>query len=244
METTVVDQLSDFGIDAAFQTFENANFTQRVRGANVNQRIEDEYDGSGDFTVWSSAGPEDAVAGHYKMLWHHWWWGLANARRVRRRNYFSHDTQETALAQYASNGWVRGNYPLWDEWTIDVPPIGDPDGERRPFNPGYTWGQVRTGPRTFDSSFEDNPHFDPPEDGGIEYWTKQYAWLLNWWLPVLPLVLERNQSFLNTANWNWPTDHHMWQYYNIGWDDDHLVGMNRVFANPDDPKSGANVVEE
>jgi len=244
METTVSEQLSTFGVDAAFQTFESADFVSRVRGANTNQRIDEEYGGSGDFTVWSSAGPEDLCAGHYRQLWHHWWWGLANGRRVRRRNYFSHDTQESALEQYASNGWVRGNYPLWDEWTIDVPPVGEPDGTPQPFNPSFTWGSVRTGPNSFDSPFDDNPYYDPPEDAGIEHWTKQFSWVMNWWLPVLPLVLNQGQSFLNTKNWNWPTDHSMWQYFEQGWDDDHLAGIGRVFADADNPKSGANVRQE
>lgn len=245
-ETTVVDQLQEFGIDIEFQTYDDADFTERVRGSNEPEYIEEEYGGEGDFDIWTSAGPEDLHSGHFDALWHRaWWWAVANCRRVRRRNYWDHETQEEALSQYASNGWVRGNYPLWEDWLVDVPPIGEPDGEPEPFQPGVVWGEVRTGPKTFDSAFEDNEYYNPPDGGSLEYYSKKFAWTLNWWLPVLPLVLEQNQHFVNTGNWVWPTDHEMWDtYFGQGWNGDELAGMNRIFADPDNPKDDANVTEK
>lgn len=240
METTVESQLDEFGISLSLQTLDESQFISRVRGSNENTYIDEEYGGSGDFRIWS--GPlgytvADRCAGTFRQLWHWWWWGVANARRTRRFNFFDHETQEEGLDQYASNGWVRGNYPLWEDWTIEMPSeFGDPDSELEAFNPGYTWGSVRTGPKTFSSEFEDNDLYNPPDGGSIEYFAKKFAWLHNWYVPVLPIAQDQSQHFRNEENWIWNVGSGMSQYFGLGWNDDELAGMNRIVADPDNPK--------
>jgi ABC-type transport system substrate-binding protein len=240
METTAISQLEDFGISLELQTLDQSQFIERVRGSNENTYIEEEWGGSGDFRIWS--GPtaytvSDRTAGYFRQLWHWWWWGVANARRTRRFNFFSHEQQEEGIDQYASNGWVRGDYSLWEDWNIEMPSeFGDPDSELEEFNPGFTWGQVRSGPYTFVDPQENNDLYDPPDGGSLEYYAKKFAWLHNWFVPVLPVVMEQNQHFINTGNWNWPQNSDMWQYWGMGWQADELAGMDRIYADPENPK--------
>jgi len=84
---------------------------------------------------------------------------------------------------------------------------------------------------------------DPPDGGSQEYYFKKFIWAVNYHLPVLPLVLSQDQNFLNMENWTWPTDHEMWQYFDISYNTSDLHGMGEIRADPDNPKEGANVVE-
>jgi len=245
-ETSVANQLQNFGLDVGFQTYEPATFSDRQAGSESLEPIEEEYGGTGQFAIWSG-GAAGRMAGFYDELWGHWWGALAKRSRMRMRNYFDHDAQEESLTGYADGGWVAGSYPVWEELTIDVPPIGEPDGERRPFNPSYTGGRVTGGPIDFDDPQEDNPYYTPGE-GGYDFFQK-FAWTANWFLPVLPLVRSQNQLFANDANWQWPDDiggeanEYMWKYFGMGWDTKNLATMDRIRADPENPKSGSNVVE-
>lgn len=247
METTVVSQLQQFGIDIGFRVYDQDDFAERWRANNEAVYIEEEYGGSGDFTFWANDLAGRQMAGFFNTMWHFWWISINSGRKIRRFNFQEHDLQESTMEQYASNGYVRGNYSLWHDWTVDLPPFGEPDGEKEPFGPSYVWGDIWQGPSDFNSPFGDYPFHNPPHDEpheeNREYTFKMYAWLANYWLPVMPVALNSNQNFYNDANWDWPSDHDMWEYFGQRWGTPHLCSMNRILADPDNPKSGANVVE-
>ncbi len=246
-ESTVASQLGDFGMEIGYQVYDQALFEERRVGSEQLESIEEEYGGRGDLEIWANDGPSRATAGYYNGMGTFLWNSQARTDRVRAHNFFDHEAQEATLPEYNESGWVEGQYPLWKEWTVDLPPLGDPDGPREPFNPAYTRGTVSSGPDDFDSPQDHNPYYNPPHDEphpeNADYFWQMLAWTLNWWLPVMPVVQAESQHFINTANWHWPTDHYMWEYIGMQWFGSDLIGMNRVSANVDDPKDGAEVVD-
>ncbi len=244
MELTVQDQLANFGFDWGVQTFESATFAERRDGSDSIDYIEEEYGGSGDFDVWQ----EGWLAGFYEQMADMWWGGVAHNTRVRSRNLFTHEIQEEGMQNYADSGWVEGQYDIWFDWLVSIPPIGEPDAEPSvEWNPGYVWGAARTGPLNFDSPYTDNEYYNPPHDEphpeNADYWWQKFAWTANWLLPVLPFARGQNQNFLNTANWEWPFDHDMFEFYQLNWNAPTLATQNLIAADVSNPKDGAEVVD-
>ena len=252
LEQTVQDQLEAFGIEIEITASDEAAFQDRWEGSDQLEYIEEEYAGSGDFELWAGSDADaNNVAGFYDALASHWQAGLSNVWWTRARNYYPHDVQEEGLEEYVGEGWIAAQYDIWEEWTIDLPPIGDPEGEPEPFNPSYTRGAVLWGPYTEADPQPDNPYYDAPHDEtheeNAEYYWQKFAWATNYYLPVLPISLDNNQHFTNTANWHWPRDidaednNHMWDYFGETYFVYPLVGMSNILANPDNPKDGASV---
>ena len=241
METTVASQLQNFGLDVQVQTYESSVYGERLQGLRENTRIDERYGESGDFSMYR-AFTSDAQAGWFNALWHRtWWWSQARADWVRRNNWFSHEKQEEALDGYADNGYVRGQVSLWEDWTVEIPPIGEPDGDLQTFNPSWTWGQTRVGPYNFDSAFEDHPYMNPPDGGSTEFYVKKFAWTQNYLVPNPPIARGANQHFVNTTNWNMQTDEPVWKFYGVSWELPAVLGLNWPTADPDNPKPGAEV---
>lgn len=254
-EQTVASQLAEFGIILDVQPMDGSVFQDRFHGSDAEPPIEEEHGGSGDFDLWAYGDfPAHQMAGFYNGLSGHWLAGLNNGERMRARNYFDHDLQEAAIEEYtpAPPYWVGGQYWLWEDLTIDIPPIGQPDGTPEPFNPAYTWGAVNWGPLSPMDPQPENPYYDAPHDEphaeNAAYFWQKFAWTANYWLPVLPLVRTMSQHFVNTTNWHWPNElpgddnEYMWDYFGETYLTFDLPGMNKIVADPDNPKPGANVI--
>ena len=250
-ETTVENQLSEFGIELSVRTYDTATFVERYEGSATDEWIEDPDEASGDFDLWvDTIGGESA--GFYTSLQGLWWTMLANRWESRARGLFAHEDIEDALANYIEAGWVAGMYDLWEVLTIDIPPIGEPDGTPEPFNVAYTTGRVNVGPVAAEEPQPDNPYYDTPfdelDERNFDHYWQQVIWAGNWHLPVLPIVRLENQAFVNTENWIWPNqvDDHgifedMWEYYGIAFDSFNLAGGGEILADPNNPKEGAEV---
>lgn len=260
--TAMLDhQLSEFGIEldvyAIGETIDGdlpghrnpvsmpgEGFGRSWPGDETDEYLTEEYEGAGGPDAWAGEDAGDGLAGTFDWLVRHWTDGLATRGDVRARNYFDHDSQETALQKYGETGWVEQNHSAWVDWTIEVPPIGDPDGDPEPFAPAYTAGRVLYS-RSYGPADPqpDNPYYDPPRDEPHEenaaYFWKQFAWVCNWWLPVLPIHRFTTQHFRHGPRWIWPRDipgednEYMSNYFGDGWATPTLVGMNKVLANPD-----------
>ncbi len=273
-EETVVSQLNEFGFDLNTQTFDSATFEDRKSGTEfpeageegyeeyddsddipVEERwIDEEYGGRGDFAVWTRS-QGDGWASFYTELENGWWTnGWAHVSQVRRMNMADHEAQERGLQEYFASGWVAAQYQAWEDWFTPVPPIGKPDGEPEPFNPGFTASRVWQGPFERDDPQEDNPYYNPPHDEphpeNEEYYWQKLAWTHNWFLPVLPLVRMQNQHFLNRANWRWPMDtevdqppdEYMMEYFGLAdCDGIQLAGRGSILGNPHEPKGDAEL---
>lgn len=252
-EETVASQLREFGIDVHTQPYDNATFNDRAGGSDAVEYIEEEYAGAGDFDLWAGDNFTDNLAGFYDSMWRHFYIANVHVTRTRARNYFAHDVQEEILQHFnPANGFIAGQTDLWLNQPLYIPPFGEPDGELEPFDPVYLAGMTAYGPKSYRDPFEESELYDPPHDEphdeNAEYFYKKFAWTVNWFLPGLPLVMNQNQHFLNTANWRWPNElggeanEYMWDYFGVSTNARQLAAMNRVLANPDNPKDGANVV--
>lgn len=253
MEQTISSQLGEFGMEIDVQTFDAATYVERWTGTESNEYFEEDQ-GRGDFPMWAGDWASGMPAGFFSGLETFWWTSQARTMQLRSRNYFPHDVQETAAEQYEDGGTVSGQYDLWQDFTIDIPPLGDPEGEPEPFNIVWTAARVNNGPLSAEDPQNDNEYYNPPHDEAhpenAEYYWRKLAWGINYWLPVLPVALNMEQHFFNRANWIWPdqTDDEenqaMWEYLGLNWDTNNLTGMGRVLANPDNPKDGAEVADD
>ena len=234
IEGTAIDHLETFGVEISFTSYERTGFSTRWRGSDRAEPFDREYGGSGAFDLWAGRQPDNMVAGEYRGLGRHFSAAVASRERARARNYFDHDGQEAVLEAYDENGRIGGQYELWADWTIEIPPVGEPDGDLRPFSPGLTWELAERHPAGAAAPQPENPSYDPPRDephpeNATHFW-RTFAWTVNRFLPVLPLIKLRNQQFLDTGQWDWPTDHELWPTFGTGWDAPHLLGLGAVSA--------------
>ena len=231
-EQSVHDQFTEFGFEVTYTSIQRVMFAERWQGSDRAEPFEAEFAGNGEYDLWTGRGYDNQVAGYYHGIAEHFSAGLSRRERVRARNYFEHDVQEAALQEYADDGTIDGRYELWKEWTIALPPTGEPNGPREPFNPAYTWEVAKRRPAGVTDPQLDNPYYDPPrtephEDNASYFW-QQFAWTCNWFLPVLPVTKTMTQHYPNEVDWRWPTDHELWRYLGMGWDGANLIGMNRI----------------
>lgn len=262
METTVVSQLNSFGVEAELQSFDGATFTERWTGSEAGEMLETREEAVGDFDIWSAVMGRN-LAGQYVGQAKYWYETVNKGSRVRAQAFYDHDATEAGIFNEEAGGF-GGSYAgggtgySWScapdcqtQWTIDIPPIGEPDGETQPFQATAVTNTVSFDAYTHQDPINQKdgittynpPHPDQSHPENREFFFKQYMWLNNWFVPSFPLALKARQHFLNTANWNYPDDSPMWQYYGMGWAADEIAGMGLLQANPDNPKEGANVVE-
>ena len=251
-ETTVASQLDDFGIELNVQTYDGATFVERFEGAESSDRIESRDEASGDFDIWVDfIGGQ--LAGQYTNFEGIWWTIMANRWNARAYGLYGHEMTEDILEEYIEVGWVAGQWFHGEGAYVEVPPIGEPDGDPEPFSGLYTIGPYFTGEADPRDPHPSDPYYAPPHEGthdenAIHYW-QQLAWVGNWFLPVIPIVQMETQSFMNTANWYWPhqQDDEMWEYMWDYWGEAFgifdVVGTSGVVANPNNPKDGTEVVE-
>jgi|GEM_PF-7120096 len=205
-EQTVASQLSNWGIDTQVQTYESAAFAESRDG--------------GEFTMWRGYG----LVGFYSTATSFWWSNMNNVNNLPKFNFFPEEDQQEALEGYADNGWVAGNYQTWEDLTIDIPPVGQPDGELQEYAVAYENGLRSRGPESYTAEFY-----------------RQYLWITNYWLPVLPMVQRFNQTFLDRSHWTWPEGEYIWPYFPNGLSRGQLMSMNIVSADPENPEEGATV---
>jgi peptide/nickel transport system substrate-binding protein len=209
-EQTVASQLSEFGINANIQTYSDTKFFNTLR------------QGPG-YDMWRGPG----MAQYYTQTASFWWSSMNYNTALGEegvRNFFPLEEEQDALEGYADNGWVAGNYNAWEDLTIDVPPIGEPDGQTEEFPVAYENGLKSRGPENYSQEFY-----------------KQFMWIANYYLPVLPMVRQFTQTFYDTAHWNWPTDDNLWQYYPVNVTKGKFLHSNLVSADPENPEEGATV---
>ncbi len=245
-ELTVEDQLSSFGMDLSTQTMDSATWNERTQGSNEVDFIESPEQARGDYDIWRWwAGG----AGINYDTWAFWRNRIEYNGWLRAFNMFPHEDQEYVVANhYLGSGWSEMQYPLFYDWLVEIPPIGEPDAEPSiQFNPAYTVTQVFTGHASMQDPQLENEYYNPPHDEpnpeNQTYWWQKLAWLNNWYLPCLPIALDQNQNFVNTENWQWDQDHFMWDYLGIAGGSGTHVSTNNVWGNPESPKDGVEVVE-
>ncbi len=229
-EETVASQFQSFGLDASVQTFDPTTFSERVEGSDRVEEFDRAYGGAGDFAAWTNTTHHDQIAGWLPDNLPRYWGRMVNPIwQARMTNFFEHDVQEPILAQYGGDGWASGleDEEAQEPFYIMLPPIGEPHAE-----PDLKYHLAF-------SELDGTPlHLDQ------ELKHKIAAWAVNWWMPALPLALSNDPHLLNNLNWNYPTDHDMWEYFGTGWGIDEVAGLNEIQADPDNLKVGAEIRDE
>jgi len=207
-ETTVANQLQNFGIDIQVQTYDSATY-------------QDRWD-NGEFDIWTIPW----MTGFYNDAWDFWWHCCNSEWEMRTRNLYPEEDQEKAMEGYADSGWVAGQWGLWEDLTIEIPPVGKPDGELQEFAPSYMNGYTQRGPGTLDEEL-----------------IKKFIWTANWYIPTVPVYRRENQHFMDEGHWHWEQNHYMWDYFDVSIDTSRFLSMNWIRADPEDPEEGATVEE-
>ncbi len=247
-ELTVESQLNDFGMDINVQTFEPATWNERTQGSTEVEFIDDPGSAAGDFDIWDWAW---GGAGINYDTWAFWRNRIEYNGWLRAFNIFPHEMQEDVVANhYLSSGWSEMQYPLFYDWLVEMPDVGEVEPGAEPtieFNPAYTVTQVFTGHASMEDPQLENEYYNPPHDEqhpeNQEYWWQKIVSLNNWFLPAMPICLDQNQNFVNMENWQWEEDHHMWPYLGISGGPEAYAATANVWGDPENPKEDVEVVE-
>ncbi len=189
METTIADMLSGFGIPTTIETVEQSNFEQRLRNGEY-QAIPSGWGGNelawfASNYLWEvfEGGPNGFFASH----------GIDVVETIKATEGIEIQRNEFDNVAIERNQVEDG---ALEPFTIEIPPIGDPDGEREPF-PIAEWS---------------NEAVTLTGEKKKEIFSKIY-WAYNWDLPELPLTLSSDLVLLDEENWEAPADSsNAWQY--------------------------------
>lgn len=175
-EPTVASQLTEFGIQTSVKTIEEATFERREE--------------NGEFSMWAESGRLTSTAD--RTLAH--WYGVAVHPKV----YGVYPKQ-----QFETGGFSKRGHPVprtqerYGVFTIEAPPIGQPNGPFREYHPS-----------ALAVAF-----FNNPPEAEFQRRVKTAMWLANWLLPTIPINKTLVQHFIDDAHWQWPTDTPAWQTF-------------------------------
>lgn len=206
-ESTVASHLSEFGIQTSVKTLSEATFRERTD--------------TGEFPLWpTSLNSATNKAPATLFVW--------NDVPQNRHKYGIYPEE-----QFEAGTFSRWGTPLpkteerWSVFSIEAPPIGQPDGPLQKYHPS-----------ALSLMFASNP---PEEE--FRGRVKTGLWVANWFLPTLPITKKREQHFIDSAHWLWPTDTNSWKTFTGGgprfsWG---IFASGNIWANPDNPEGGASV---
>lgn len=204
MEPSVASQLSEFGIHTSVRTItDDQAFDERLK--------------RGEFPFWANEDVASATRfAHLALLI---WQNAAQ------------DPQQYDI--YPAKQFEDGSYSLdgdpipytedrYDTFTIEAPPIGQPDGPLQNYHP---------------ASLALYPSTNPSE-AEFRRRVKTGLWLTNWFLPTLPITKTYNQHFIDDAHWMWPRDSPRWTVFtDVGTGSiKAMIASGTIRANPDNPE--------
>lgn len=177
-ETLVVQQLNRFGINAELYTMDNAVYDETIK-----------------------TGKHDLIKGSWGGELHSalafLWWIPQNPVQRGIHGIWSDEQvkdwgQEVEHVNIDENGYAHNFQAedLKDYFTVEAPPIGEPDGNLQEYDAAWAammldWGY----------QFEDRAYDDV---------LKELAWVYNWYVPEIPIHKERAQTFHDTSDWRVP----------------------------------------
>jgi len=211
-EQTVTSQLSNFGIESEVNTVSDEDWRDHKWLNN-------------EAKMWPALAGVN-MTGLYNEVGLAWRTYSVHEDWVTTWNIWGEEEQSEAMEGYSEAGWAA-DYSVLDALTIDIPPVGDPDGSLEPFSPGYTYRNAAAG----------------PADMTTEKW-KKFAWVANWFLPSLPVFNSYSLTYYDggdSGHWVWPEDHYMWDYLQVSTTPTQLISLNMIQANPENPEDGATV---
>jgi hypothetical protein len=210
MEPTFASQLQSFGIDASLQTYSQANFGEQKD--------------AGELDAWPAT-----VGMGYASTVHTCWYTFGRETRLTDNWWRAYPESQVEEIPWNDAGRPQTNRPsTWEPYVIEVPPIGDPDGDLM---------EVHVASRSMEAKF-------PSSEEQFTENIKLLSWVYNWMMPIFPIANQRGQHFMDTSHWLWPdTDSEEWMGVGVAqYQPENLIAYGSYFqANPDDPESGASV---
>lgn len=149
-------------------------------------RVED-----GEFPIWtSSLNSATNKAAATLFIW--------NAAPQERQKYGIYPEEQFEAGRFSRRGTpLPKTEERWSAFTIKAPPVGQPEGPLQEYHPSALALMFST---------------NPPE-AEFRRRVRTGLWLANWFLPALPITKKREQHFLDTAHWLWPTDTSSWKTF-------------------------------
>ncbi len=259
MGITLESQLEEFGINLQTLRLDPATFQDRYLGSATLERYEEEYAGEGDFTIWQGQWSTTFSASFYTGLSRVWQETQNTVDSLRAYNWLDHEVQEDTAEQFWEDGDAHSHHDYRKQELpyIEVPRPGDWDGELVQLHPTWRDGAVHHGPFDAQDPLAEGPgYYDPPNDEpheeNAEYYWQWFAWLLNWYQPVVPVALPMNAHYYNAVNWITAAEmegekvESFWEVFGQGGRTNmaQLHGHAHWQADPENPKDDATVVEE
>ena len=201
-EISVVDQLNEFGFEGTVQSMEDDAFWDAKM--------------AGEFDIFKSTYWEASLvlfgyarfATQVSSLWAHEAYGIWDGPDADNL-----EAIEETVETYGRHEFVADEHELYYE----MPPIGEPDGERElvdlpQINADYMYRSI-------------------DDMRGREETVPLMIWAYNWGLPTLQLFYPGQHFLYNNQDFDWPTDHHTWEYLGWGVDETDYLSSGLVTAD-------------
>lgn len=201
-EPAVASQLTEFGIDTSVRQLEDGAFRRRLD--------------AGEFAIWPSQFATAASSAPQTLfIW----------QRAARNpdKYGIYPDEEFETGDFSRNGTpIPRTEERYRVFTVQAPPVGEPDGSLQPFHPA-----------ALSLAFSTNP---PLKE--FRRRIRVGMWLANWLLPTLPITKLHRQQFIDDAHWLWPTNSRLWKSLRAGdaGVPNKVLGTMPLRANPDNPE--------
>lgn len=193
-EPAVASQLSEFGINTTVKTLDENVFNNRRD--------------QGKFAIWSANTS-------FLDIWR-------NAA-TKPEKYGIYPEEQFETGEFSAEGSpIPRTEERWRVFTIQAPPVGQPNGKLKEYHPAALALLNETNP--------------PPQE--YRRRGKVGMWLANWYLPTIPINKRYVQHFIDGANWQWPTETIMWKNFTEGTSPSPkaLLGDLEIRANSDNPE--------
>jgi len=183
VESTVIAMLNEFGVNLSLQRVDSTVADQRMG------------DGDFDLAMYSWFGTHEGM-----------WFRMV--QQSDRRHRFGSPWSDEFVQEFADSydnvenveyDWtmnLEGATPEQQkEFTIEAPPVGEPDGELQEYPVWF-----------YDTQLGQNLD----EETRAEY-QQALCWVFNYYLPIAPFVQSFEMAFHGTNNWSVPEDRSEWQ---------------------------------
>jgi ABC-type transport system substrate-binding protein len=208
VEIAFVSQLKDFGIAAEILTLDSATFAER--------------EAAGEFDVYPT--PPSTVPGAnvgYVLYGVARTWAVTAQRGSRMCGQLNwYPGEQCEKVEYSDGDGIIAEATAegFSPFTLEAPPVGEWDG------PLQEWEAPRMGWEAWRS----------PDPEQIQELYPQLAWLVNWWMPNLPIANGLSQQLYQVTHWDWPPED------DVAWEaigGHRMAGLGgKVAANPDNPR--------
>lgn len=169
-EPTVASQLTEFGIDTTVQTLDPSVFLDRRD--------------KGGFAIWSAQ-----TSGFIDL----WYGGVTKDDA-----FMIHPDEQYKTGEFTDGGIPQPrSKERWSTFTLEAPPVGEPDGPLREYPTGI-WALS---------------NWTNPSQEEYVRRIKKSMWLVNWFLPTIRLTRRQKHLFVDAGNWDWPTESATWQSF-------------------------------